>query len=48
MPLTAALGQLHATARVYKNDTTLIDPKTGHEYPTLMPRRITMPAVAAA
>jgi fatty acid desaturase len=38
MPLTTALGQLHATARVYKNDTTLIDPTTGAEFSTLMPR----------
>lgn len=48
MPLTAALRQLHATARVYKNDTTLIDPKTGHEYPTLMPRSIALPVASAA
>ncbi len=40
MPLVAAIGQLHATARVYKDDTTLIDPMTGNEYPTLMPRAL--------
>ncbi|MBA3462095.1 MAG: fatty acid desaturase [Deltaproteobacteria bacterium] len=38
MPLTTALGKLHSTARVYKDDTTLIDPLTGAEFPTLMPR----------
>lgn len=38
MPLTAALGELHRTARVYKDAVTLIDPRTGREYPTLMPR----------
>jgi len=38
MSLVAALGQLHATARVYKDDTTLIDPRTGAEFATLMPR----------
>ncbi len=48
MSLVAALGRLHATARVYKDDTTLIDPKTGHEYPTLMPRRIASVPLAAA
>jgi fatty acid desaturase len=40
MPLLAAIRKLHATARVYKNDTTLIDPTTGIEYPTLMPRAV--------
>ncbi len=38
MPLVTAIGKLHATARVYKDDTTLIDPMTGVEYPVLMPR----------
>ena len=37
MPLGTALGELHRTARVYKNATTLIDPRTGREFPTLMP-----------
>jgi fatty acid desaturase len=35
MPLTEALVRLHRTARVYKNDTTLFDPKTGDEHSTL-------------
>ena len=35
MPLTHALGKLHRTARVYKDDTTLYDPLTGQVYPTL-------------
>jgi fatty acid desaturase len=38
MPLGKALGELHRTARIYKDDTTLVDPKTGAEFPTLMPR----------
>ncbi len=37
MPLTSALGQLHRTARVYKDAVTLVDPRTGREYPTLLP-----------
>jgi len=35
MPLRRALGQLHRTARVYKDAVTLIDPKTGREFATL-------------
>jgi fatty acid desaturase len=38
MPLATALYELHRTARVYKDDVTLVDPSTGCEYPTLMPR----------
>jgi fatty acid desaturase len=38
MPLGAALLALHRTARIYKDDVTLVDPKTGQEFPTLMPR----------
>jgi fatty acid desaturase len=37
MSLGHALGQLHRTARVYKDATTLYDPMTGAEFPTLMP-----------
>ncbi len=37
MPLTKALQQLHRTARVYKDAVTLVDPRTGREYPTLLP-----------
>jgi fatty acid desaturase len=37
MPLVTALGKLHRTARVYKDDTTLYDPMTGNEYATLTP-----------
>jgi fatty acid desaturase len=37
MPLVTALGKLHRTARVYKDDTTLFDPMTGREFTTLMP-----------
>ena len=37
MPLRRALGELHRTARVYKDAVTLIDPRTGREFATLMP-----------
>lgn len=35
MPLTEALGRLHRSARVYKTETTLCDPRTGAEFATL-------------
>jgi fatty acid desaturase len=38
MSLGRALWALHRTARVYKDDTTLLDPATGREYPALAPR----------
>ena len=38
MPLAAALLRLHRTARVYKHETTLFDPKTAREFPTLVPK----------
>jgi fatty acid desaturase len=38
MPLFDALRRLHRTARVYKDATTLVDPQTGREYSTLLPR----------
>ncbi|HEY5946886.1 MAG TPA: fatty acid desaturase [Kofleriaceae bacterium] len=37
MPLGAALKLLHRTARIYKDAVTLIDPRTGQEFATLMP-----------
>jgi fatty acid desaturase len=37
MSLGAALLALHRTGRVYKDDVTLCDPRTGREFPTLMP-----------
>jgi fatty acid desaturase len=39
MPLTTALHQLHVTSRVYSDDVTLIDPRTGETWPTLTPRQ---------
>jgi fatty acid desaturase len=36
--LRKALREVHRTARVYKDAVTLIDPRTGHEFATLMPR----------
>lgn len=47
MPLGSALRQLHRTSRVYKDAVTLIDPRTGREYPTLQPRE-RPPASAAS
>ena len=37
LPLPTAIRQLHHTARVYRDDVTLIDPRTGQTWPTLMP-----------
>ncbi len=37
MPHGKALWALHSTGRIYKDATTLVDPMTGTEYPTLMP-----------
>lgn len=37
MPLHKALWALFCTARVYKDETTLIDPKTGEQWRTLTP-----------
>jgi fatty acid desaturase len=47
MPLGQALGALHRTARIYKDDTTLVDPRTGEEFPTLMPRSRALDAAYA-
>lgn len=44
MPLTKALYQLYITARVYKDDVTLIDPPSGKTFPTLVPREPHEPA----
>jgi fatty acid desaturase len=40
MPLSAALVQLYRTARVYKDDVTLIDPPSGETFPTIVPRPV--------
>jgi fatty acid desaturase len=37
MTLVKAMGELHRTARVYKDAVTLIDPRTGAEFPTILP-----------
>lgn len=37
MSLGRALLTLHRTARVYKDDRTVVDPRTGREWPTLHP-----------
>jgi fatty acid desaturase len=40
MPLVSALLALHQSARVYKNPTTLIDPRSGREWPALAPHGV--------
>jgi len=35
MPLLRALATLHGTPRVYRDGTTLVDPRTGRQWPTL-------------
>jgi len=50
LPLPVAIRQLHRTARVYRDDVTLIDPNTGETWPTLMPgpRPVVAPVAARA
>jgi len=48
MPLLTALAELHRTARIYKDDTTLVDPRTGEEFATLMPRPVDLARVRSA
>jgi fatty acid desaturase len=38
MSLPSALRQLWRTGRVYRDETTLIDPRSGQTHPTLLPR----------
>jgi len=42
MPLTRALLALHHSARVYKDATTLIDPRSGREWPALAPNAVSI------
>lgn len=44
MPLGTALLRLHRTARVYENDVTLVDPRSGGAWPTLLPRSAPSPS----
>jgi fatty acid desaturase len=37
MPLARALGRLARTCRIYRGPTTLVEPTTGREWPTLLP-----------
>lgn len=39
LPLGTALLRLHRTARVYEDDVTLVDPRSGGAWPTLLPGR---------
>ena len=47
MPVLSALRALYETGRVYKDATTLVDPRTGREFPTLMPREPTAARAAS-
>jgi hypothetical protein len=40
MPFGKALIVLMGTGRVYKTETSLMDPRTGREWPALAPRAI--------
>lgn len=40
MPLWRALRQMHRTGRVYRDDTTLSDPRSGQAWPALRPRSV--------
>jgi fatty acid desaturase len=46
LPLTKALHCLHTTARVYLDNTTLIDPHSGRTWQTLLPRDARPPTQA--
>ncbi|HEY0195105.1 MAG TPA: fatty acid desaturase [Kofleriaceae bacterium] len=48
MPLGKALRALHNTGRIYKDGVTLVDPQTGQEFPTIMPRLPAAPPLAAS
>lgn len=38
MPMTRAVGALYRSGRVYLDETTLVDPRTGITHPALVPR----------
>ncbi len=46
LPLHTAILRLHHTARVYRDNTTLIDPHTGDTWPTLTPGPRSQPATS--
>lgn len=48
MPVFTALHALYRTGRVYKDATTLVDPRTGGEWPTLAPRELAASETRAA
>jgi len=48
MPLTTAIHQLHLTSRVYRDDVTLIDPRTGDTWSTLLPNHDVAVTVVAS
>ncbi|MEO8702925.1 MAG: fatty acid desaturase [Kofleriaceae bacterium] len=51
MSIVAAVRALHRTGRIYKDAVTLVDPRSGAEFPVLMPRMVepvAIPAVCTA
>ena len=48
LPLGTALHRLHTSARVYLDDTTLTDPRSGQTWSTLLPRSSPVAAPAAS
>jgi fatty acid desaturase len=48
MSLVDAMRELHRTARVYKDALTLVDPRTGAEFPTILPRPVAADSRSAA
>jgi fatty acid desaturase len=48
LPLMTAMVQLASTPRVYITDTTLVDPRTGQQSPTIVPRESAAEAHAEA
>jgi fatty acid desaturase len=48
MPLLRATAALHCSARIYKDATTLVDPHSGREWPTLRAPQLGAPVEPAA
>ena len=46
MPIGTALAHLFRTGRVYRDSTTLVDPRTGGTWPTLAPTSVIRPSEA--
>jgi fatty acid desaturase len=48
LPLGTALRELRRSPRVYKDETTLVDPHTGREWPALAPRALVKQVAAGS